>query len=463
MIAKESKKSADAAGPIRYMLGGEKDEPQQVTIVACSEVMIPRSARRIIEKITKTDSEKKARKKEVRAIARTLAVPFDRRAKKASSKVMMPNQGYIISFAPEDREKLSLELQQEILKEFLQSIGVHGIITVRRRRHKKTYYHTKNRTAMFIAVGHTETNCYHWHLFASRIDSDGLANETSFEHRRIVKACREISKKHDIRMDAMPDVEVTMDNVNPGYYRKRMMRQAVEEAKNNSTSFVEFEKELHGKGILTITSERGICFEQIIGVNRMGEARSHIYSGTQLGKESTYPKIIARLQENASRLNMEEPKGGSLTAFAKRYSEYLSRMEKPKTEASILSDEDAATARKEEILSVFQAARTVDDLRLSMASHSLAYEVEYIGNAISDIIITSSGERPFKVKISNFGKDYYCKVLVAYKRALLQKPLYKEDSDNKQKQINVKPNQTDNKQESKKNNSRKGYNKGTTR
>lgn len=302
MIVKENKKTGPSFKSILYILGGEKDEPQHVRIVACSDVMISRPARRIIERMENTSKGKMVRKKEVRKIAKKLAVPFDLRAQMASAHLKTPNQGYIVSFAPEDRDKIAREPEQSILFELLQMIGVHGDISVRRRRHKKTYYEKIQRKAMFVAVGHTETNCYHWHIFASRIDSDGRANETSFEHRRIVKACRTLSKKYGIRMEALPDEEAMAANVNPGYQVKRKMRQAVMEAKNSACSMEEFEKVLMNKGIQVVPQKTGLCFQYVARVGDKGNTRSNIYSGTQLSRDLTFPLIKEAIAANAEKV-----------------------------------------------------------------------------------------------------------------------------------------------------------------
>ena len=323
MIGKVKQLSGSAGGPLNYMMGGKLEKDQEVTVIDYDGIALSNRMIQDIQLIPKTPAEKRKRKKRIWEIAQKLAAVFDARASMADDRVKNPNEEYIISYSPEDNDKLSIELRRKIDLEFLQKMGVHGDIEVRRKRKSEVIVEKQKRNSLFLICAHDGTNANHEHIYFSRIGADGKATDIRNERRRALKAAREISKKYGLHL-RLNGKEVCEENgytickkeytrdrqkANSGINLRDDIKAAVEDCVARTTTFDELEKELMDKGILVTYKKHsetdipyGIVFTKITGVRNHKDkepgTKETTYSGSQLSHNLTYGKIAKVLEAN---------------------------------------------------------------------------------------------------------------------------------------------------------------------
>lgn len=323
MISKARQKSGSSGQSIGYMLGDMLEKDQRVRIINYNGFLLSRRQTAEIEAIPSSKADRKAHKKEVWKIANSLSKVFDARASLADYRVKRPLEDYIVSCVHDERERLrrvpTLEekekygldkneerpLEQIIVGEFLEGIGVHGNIEKRYRRKAKgsgkmhIVKQREYREALYLAVAHDGAAHPHIHILTARPDASGKVNDTRDERYRMLAVVRRLSKRFDLALK-LENYEVDLEKTNEGYATKIQMRYAVEEALKSATSHDELLALLAKKGVVpswrahSDTGEwYGILFEKL---DKKG--KRHKYSGSQLSQSLSFRKIEEALAAN---------------------------------------------------------------------------------------------------------------------------------------------------------------------
>ena len=122
----------------------------------------------------------------------------------------------------------------------------------------------------------------------------------------------------------------------------------------------------------------------------------------------------------------------SLAAFAERFSAYSTRNMSSIKEGGEKGNSNLkyASARKDEILSIFRSCTTPETLRRELASHGLTFFEVTTGRGVTDITITASGDKAFSINASEFGPDYSRLLMDAYRVVNMRKSTDKTASNN---------------------------------
>lgn len=97
---------------------------------------------------------------------------------KLNTRVQKPVKHHVISFAPQDRSKLTPEVLQSIVKDYLYQSGF-----------------TNNQYAAYI---HFDTNIEHLHLVINKISFDGINTHPKFEKRSARKILMDLEQKYNL-------------------------------------------------------------------------------------------------------------------------------------------------------------------------------------------------------------------------------------------------------------------------
>lgn len=96
----------------------------------------------------------------------------------ANTRVTRPVGHTSLSFHPKDSSRMTDELMIQIALEYMKAMGI-----------RNTQWHI---------VRHCEKNHPHCHIVWNRVDCDGHKIDDSFEKRRSVKVCRDLTIKYDL-------------------------------------------------------------------------------------------------------------------------------------------------------------------------------------------------------------------------------------------------------------------------
>lgn len=273
MIVEIKHKSGSAGRCLGYDFGDMLDKDQVAKVLMAGNLFLsPTTARRIAE-IPVTAEDRKRHKKEVHEIAKRIGLCFDNLAAKADSRVRTPYVEYIISFA--EGEHVPVKKKKEIIKDYLEKMGV------------------LNNDLMYVVTAHDSTNCEHVHVFCNRVNiTTRKVYAINQDYIKSNKICDELNKKYNL-VTKVENHKRNRAKTNVAYLSKIDAAQAVREALQVAISQAQLVAALAKVNVTLEVKPRGYVFTV-----KSADGVTHHWSGAQLGKDLTRPKMEAVLESN---------------------------------------------------------------------------------------------------------------------------------------------------------------------
>ena len=179
-----------------------------------------------------------------------------------------------ISFAPEDKERMTNDFMVQLAKEYMQEMGI-----------KNTQY---------IIVRHHNTDNEHLHIVYNRIDNNLKLISVNNDYKRNVRTCKKLKDKHNLSYGKGKDRVKREKLNNPDkvkYYMYDAIRAVLPECKNPADLRFELKKfgiELEYKLKRTTNEIEGVSFRY----------NDIAFKGSQVDRKFSYGKLKKVFEEN---------------------------------------------------------------------------------------------------------------------------------------------------------------------
>lgn len=200
-----------------------------------------------------------------------------------------------ISFAPEDKERMTNDFMIQLAKEYMQEMGI-----------KDTQY---------IIIRHHNTDNEHLHIVYNRINNNLKLISVNNDYKRNVKTCKKLKDKYNLTYGKGKD-RVKREKLNNPDRVKYLLYDVIKAILPHCTSEKEFQGYLQSKGV-NVEFKRRRTTGEIEGISFSYDNVS--FKGSQIDRKFSYGNLqksfkenIELLQQQASRepqREMPAPKG----------------------------------------------------------------------------------------------------------------------------------------------------------
>ena len=283
-------------------------------------------------------------------------------------RVSKPVGHTVLSFKPEDKDKLTDDLMRQIAHEYMEKMGI-----------RDTQYHI---------VAHEEKRNPHMHIVWNRVDCNGRRYNDSHERERSTRACRQITEKYGLTMGEHKSISRSRINSPVETQRYRICR-AVFFAMHQTSSIRQMQEYLKAAKIdmqLKTHSSTGEIYGVTFSRNgvtlkgsqvdrRLSAANIQVYYAARWGRYPLRPGASAQEVDKAI-----EKVGKALSAYHKAYP--------MKNGATILDVARNSLARQ--VLHTMAKSHDFRDLERILARSGVSMEVHKGGRKghIDDIFFT---------------------------------------------------------------------------
>lgn len=201
-------------------------------------------------------------------------------------RVEKPVKHHVISFSPEDMKKLSPELLEDLIKDYLEDTG-----------------YSNNQYAAFI---HKDSNVDHLHLVINKVDFDGLNTHPKFEKKQARKTLMKLEEKYNLTrtpaksLDKSKHYEIGKKNFKGKDKEgiKSVINETLHRLKvKTDKEFVKHIKSA-GIGIKINSAGNGINFE----------LNGKSYKASSIDRKLSFGKILNTIAENKKEFDLKELK-----------------------------------------------------------------------------------------------------------------------------------------------------------
>lgn len=278
MISEIKAKTGTSGNCLGYDLGDMLNKDQNIRIIDYNGLFIMAPDILKLEAPMPTDAEeRKAHKKFIHDLANDLSSQFDQLASLGDERMNVRFVEYILSFSPDERERLTPDFLRTVVLDYLERMGVHG----------------SGRDSMFLATEHLGTNAPHVHVFTCRVDMQSLkASDINRDRIRNKKVCADLTKKYGLvrkTRNYQRDISKTNDGYKARLFIKEAIDEAFEKGKRSCDFFARFP---------ALLAEKGVSVSLKLNADESRSVRGwtftydgHTYSGSQIGREYTLPKV----------------------------------------------------------------------------------------------------------------------------------------------------------------------------
>lgn len=285
MICQIQHKTGPSGNCLGYDFGDMLDKDQVVEIIDFANLSLPPSWISKLERQPRDAAERKAFKKDSHDIANALSRQFDALAACADESCKTTAVEYIYSFAPEDMDRgiLTSDNVRKIIREHLQLMGVHGDVKEKdyhkeKLRNKPKEYH---REAMYVATAHKGTNCYHVHVYTSRLDVNTFkATNIHRDKERNVEINYDLNMKYHLCEKSQ--VKNDLKRSNPEWQVRVKFAEKAAEVLRQSTDLKDYINNLRREGIRIGKKGTGFVYSTMHDDDGKGCVKEVKYSGKQL-------------------------------------------------------------------------------------------------------------------------------------------------------------------------------------
>ena len=184
-----------------------------------------------------------------------------------------------ISFAPEDKARMTNDFMVQLAKEYMQEMGI-----------KDTQY---------IIVRHHNADNEHLHIVYNRINNNGKVISDKNDRYRNEAVCKKIKNKYGLSYGKGKD-KVKQHKLRGKDKTKYQVYNAVKDALSKSSDWNDFEKLLKGKGVALSYKYKGQTNE-VQGISfTIGDVT---FKGSEIDRNFSYLKLDKQLKNNAQNQN----------------------------------------------------------------------------------------------------------------------------------------------------------------
>ena len=189
------------------------------------------------------------------------------------SEIKSPVGHIPISYAPEDKERMTNQFMIQLAEEYMEKMGI-----------KDTQY---------IIVRHHDNENPHCHIVYNRIDNIGKLITDKNDYKRNEKACKELKDKYNLTYGRGKQ-RVRLDKLQPRERVKHEIYRAIVKEILECTSVKELENRLINHGINTeYKYKRGTDEVQGISFSKSG----YTFKGSQIDRMHSYKNLQLMLGE----------------------------------------------------------------------------------------------------------------------------------------------------------------------
>jgi len=181
-----------------------------------------------------------------------------------------------LNFSIEDRDKIDNESIVKLAKEYLEKMMI--------------------KDTQFLVVRHKDAKHPHCHIIYNRIDNNGKTISDSFQHRKNVAVCREMTLKHGLYISEGKS-KVNRLALKGADKAKYLVYDIIKSATKTSKNWNDFEKQLSKKGIEIKFKYAGQT-NKVQGVSfKMGE---NTFKGSEIDRSFSFGKLDKTFEINSA-------------------------------------------------------------------------------------------------------------------------------------------------------------------
>jgi len=182
-------------------------------------------------------------------------------------RVSKPVGHIAISFKPEDKPRLANEFMVQVVKEYMEKMGIND--------------------TQYVIVRHHNTPNPHCHLIFNRVDNNGKRISDSNWLKRNVRVCKELKQKYDLTFGEGKS-QTRTERLRPNERIRYEMANDVKSALKGSHSWKDFSNNLKTYGIRAeIKFRSGTHIPQGISFTRDGTT----FKGSSLDRSLSFSRI----------------------------------------------------------------------------------------------------------------------------------------------------------------------------
>lgn len=283
---------------------------------------------------------------------------------KPGRKLANPVYHISLSFAQEDKARLSDELMAEIARKYMRRMGIVN--------------------TQYIICRHTDTAHPHLHIVANRVDNNGHTISDSNDNRRSTKICRELTQEYGLHIADGKD-KVRRDRLRGKDRAKYRIYDAVRAALATCRNWSELDKTLTKQGI-QIRFRYDTAQGRIIGISFTADGCT--FSGSKIDRTMSYFALDRQL--NGHMLGAGEQR---LSAGSEQYRQRFAEL----------------AQRGQLVAPMFGESKAETDMQYPNATYTEGGNATNVGETAADIIQITIATfielaiQPYQVRISSGG------------------------------------------------------------
>ena len=215
-----------------------------------------------------------------------------------------------ISFAPEDRERMTNDFMVQLAKEYMEEMGIKNI--------------------QYIIVRHHNSDNDHLHIVYNRIDNDLKLISVNYDYKRNIKVCKKLKDKHGLTYGKGKE-RVKREKLRSPDSVKYLLHDIIKAILPYCTSEKEFQGYLQSKGINVEFKQKQTTGE-IEGISFNYDNVS--FKGSQIDRKFSYGNLKKEFEKNLAEVQRQE----------------RLKQEKTETEARLKAQQTKREREKEEQL-----------------------------------------------------------------------------------------------------------------
>jgi Relaxase/Mobilisation nuclease domain len=178
----------------------------------------------------------------------------------------------ILSFSPNEAEKITNELMVAIASDYLQKMKIHD--------------------TQLLMIRHNDKEHPHLHIIYNRVDNNGKTITDKLQWRRNIQICKELTLRHGLYMAKGKD-QVNRQQLKGSDQVKYLIYDAIQAELKNVHSIEELERRLQKQGIKTVYKFKSGSNE-IQGIS-FGKDDC-MFKGSEIDRNFSYGKLSAAVE-----------------------------------------------------------------------------------------------------------------------------------------------------------------------
>jgi len=187
-----------------------------------------------------------------------------------------------ISFAPEDKERMTNELMVQLAKEYMEEMGI--------------------RNTQYIIVRHHNADNEHLHIVYNRIDNNLKLISVNYDYKRNIKVCKKLKDKHNLTYGEGKD-RVKREKLRNPDAVKYLLYDIIKAILPYCTSEKEFQGYLQSKNI-NVEFKHKRTTREIEGISFNYDNVS--FKGSKIDRKFSYGNLKKEFEKNLAEVQRQE-------------------------------------------------------------------------------------------------------------------------------------------------------------